>query len=456
MVGVADLGDGSGCGIALRDEDAGLFAFIELVLGEFVSVVVFAVAQLAVVDAGLLVALAGFFLDTGNLFPFGLGRFDLLLDNGDDLRMDAQVIVQVAGDEVVHEAADGGAVVLLLLPHVVGTQLGLGLAFEIRFLDLDADGAYQALPDIFRSVILLEEILERLGYRLSQGCQVGAAVAGVLAVDEGGNVLSVAAAMGKDHLDVFAFQVDEGIERRLGHVLVHEVQEAVFRFIGNPVQYQGQSFLEVGVILDQGLYILHLEMVVPEHQRIGRKDHQRAIFFVGGTLSGIDELAALVFGPGGLPVAERLDPVRGRKGVHRLGSHAVQTNGFLEVLVVELAAGVQLAGDHDNRAQRDAAAEIAHGNLPVHDVDEDLFAVSHRVFVDGIVYDFFDEHIDAVSLVVAVAEPPDIHAGPPADMFDVVEMPDTGLIVGMRVLCSHNSPLALYSAKLQKKSLTLP
>ena len=86
--------------------------------------------------------------------------------------MDGEVVVQVLGDEVIDKAPDGRADVGgqdsvlsfdLLLPHVVGSEFGLCLTFEVRFLNLDADGTHDALAAVSRLVVLLEEILEGLG-----------------------------------------------------------------------------------------------------------------------------------------------------------------------------------------------------------------------------------------------------------------------------------------------------
>ena len=268
-----------------------------------------AVAELAVIDVGLLVALARLFLDAGNLLSLRLGGLDLLLDDRDDIQVHVEIVVEVLGDEVVDEAPDGrsavdgrGAVVVfdLLLPHVGGAELGLGLAFEDRFLDLDGDGADDALADVLGLVILLEEVLERLGDGLAVGGQVGPAVAGVLAVDEGGDVLAVAVAVGQDDLDVLALDVDERVERRLGHVLGDEVQEAVLALVRNAVQDEGQALLQVGVVLDHGLDELHVEGIALEHLFVGGEADQRAVLLRGRAHAAVLQDAAGETRPGGL------------------------------------------------------------------------------------------------------------------------------------------------------------
>ena len=143
--------------------------------------------------------------------------------------MDPQVIVKVPRDEIIHEGADGGTVlvVLVFLPHVGGSELGLCLSFEVWLLDLDADSPYDALTAVLGLIVLFEIILESLGYRLPERCQMSASVPGILAIDERRDVLAVGVAVGKDYLDVVILEVDRLVQRGLGHILLHKVEETV-------------------------------------------------------------------------------------------------------------------------------------------------------------------------------------------------------------------------------------
>ena len=63
-------------------------------------------------------------------------------------------------------------------------------------------------------------------------------------------------------------------------------------------------------------------------------------------------------------------------------------------------------------AKRDAAPVVAHGESPLVGGDVDAASEAHDVFVDGIVHDFLEHHVDAVVGMRAVAHASDIHAGP--------------------------------------------
>ena len=152
-----------------------------------------AVAQLAVIYICSLVPFLGLLLDAGNLLALLLCGNDLLLKNWWYLLVHVEVVVEIGLYEVVDECPDSRTFVIndvaililgVLLPHVCGTELSLCLTFEVRLLDLYADGSDDALADVFRCIIFLEEFLECLDYGFSEGCQMSTSLACVLTVHE--------------------------------------------------------------------------------------------------------------------------------------------------------------------------------------------------------------------------------------------------------------------------------
>ena len=258
--------------------------------------------------------------------------------------MDAEIIIQVLGNEVVDERPDGRAAVylqrsvrvldllavgvgLVFLPHIGGTQLGLGLALEVRLLDLDADGTDYALAAVLRLVVLLEIILERLGDGLAEGGQVGTSVPRILSVDERRYVLSVGIAVGNHDFDVLVLKVDRLIQRSFRHILADEVEETVLRLVCSSVEYQRKSLLEVGIVLDHRFHDVHVELVCSEHLGVRSEYHEGTVLFRNLLLlAAVLQFTSLVGGPGTLTVPERLHVEPFRKGVHRLRSDSVQTD----------------------------------------------------------------------------------------------------------------------------------
>ena len=270
---------------------------------------------------------------------------------------------------------------------------------------------------------------------------MGAAVAGVLAVHEGGDVLAVAVPVGEDDLDVRALDVDERVERLLGHVLGDEVQEAVLALVRHAVQDEGESFLEVGVVLHHRLHDVHVEGVAFEHLLVGDEPDEGAVLLGGLAQAAVQQDAAGIVGERGLAVAEGFHPEVGGKGVHGLRADAVHAHGLLEGFRVELAAGVQLGSDVHHAAEGNAASEVAHGHgLVLVDGDVDALAEAHRELVHRVVDDLFQEDVDAVSLPFTVAQAADVHAGTSPDVLVPLQGDDVlfavvGPVLLLRLFC---------------------
>ena len=252
----------------------------------------------------------------------------------------------------------------------------------------------------------------------------------VLAVDEGRDVLPVGVAVRHHDLDVLSLQVYRLVERGLGHVFLDQVQESVLGLVHRAVEVEGQPFLEIGIVLNHRLHEVHVELVGAEHLAVGSENDQGAVLLGDGFLDAASgKLPAFVAGPGTPAVAERLYVELLGKGVDCLGSDSVQSDGFLEHLVVELASGVELAGGLHHRAERYPSPEVPDAHLVVFYLDDDLLAESCREFVDAVVNDLFEEHVDSVPRVGTVPETADVHPRTPADVFHSFE----SLYVGFRV-----------------------
>ena len=253
--------------------------------------------------------------------------------------------------------------------------------------------------------------------------------------------------MGEDDLDVRTFDVDERVKGLFGHVLGDEVQEAVFALIGNPVQDEGETFLEVGIVLHHRFHDVHVEGVAFEHLVVGGEADEGAVLFGRVALAAVQQDAAAEVGEGGLAVAVGFHQEVGGHRVDGLGADAVHTHGLLEGSRVELTAGVQLGNHVHHLSERDAASEVAHGHGPVLvDGDVDALAIAHRKLVDGVVDDLFQEDVDTVALAFAVTQAADVHTGAPPDVFVPLQGNDVFLtVVGSLLLQSLVSHFYLFS-----------
>ena len=183
-----------------------------------------AVTELAVVEADLLGTLAGSLLDASNLLAFLLIGLDLGLQHADRLGVLVQVVIQVAFQDVEDVCFKEGAVVSavwIVGREVGGAEFGLGLRLKHRFLDPHAQGANQALADVGRLVFLLVELAYHAGITLAESGLVRAAFGGVLAVDEGIEIIvRLPVNMGESGLEVAVLNVYDGVEAFAFHVVL--------------------------------------------------------------------------------------------------------------------------------------------------------------------------------------------------------------------------------------------
>ena len=304
-----------------------------------------------------------------------------------------QVVVDLLLDEVADVFVDGDSVGT----HRERTELDFRLALEHRLLDIDGDGGHQSVADVAVFVALAREFLDGLGDVLLESALVGAALRGVLAVDEGVVLLAVLVGVGEGDFDVLALHVDDGIDAGTGHGVVEQVLEPVAAEDAATVVHDGQPGVEVGVVAQHGLHDLVVETVVLKQAVVGLKPDVGA-GLVGGGLGGVGlQPPCLEGGRAHLSVAVGPHLEAGTQGIDGLHADAVESDALLEGLGVVFAAGVELADGFDELALRDAAAVVAHADAKiVLDVYLDALAGVHLKLVDGVVDDFLEQDVDAV------------------------------------------------------------
>ena len=243
-------------------------------------------------------------------------------------------------------------------------------------------------------------------------------------------VFPVCIAVGKYDFYVFSFQMDGRVERSLAEILSDEVEQTVFGLVGTAVQNYSESLFEVGVVLNHRLYIVHIEGVLTEHLLVREELYKGSVLFPGGFFFLFHEFAFAEEGPmaGAIPVGAYVELFR--EGIDRLGTYTVEADGLLERLVVEFSSGIQHAHGLDDRTERNASPEVAHCHMAVFaDVDLNLLAEAHRVFVYRVVHDFLQKHIDAIVLTPSVSESSDVHSRPHPDVGHAFQSPDIVLCI---------------------------
>jgi hypothetical protein len=164
--------------------------------------------------------------------------------------------------------------------------------------------------------------------------------------------------------------------------------------------------------------------VIGEGLRVGPEDDARAVGLGAGLglAHVIDHKALAKLDAARLVLTEGLDLEELGQGVHRLDADAVEADGALECLAVVLRTRVDLRRAFQQLAQGHATSEVAHGDgLILGNVDLDRVAETHDVFVDAVVDDFLEQHINPVLRQRSVAELADVHPRAEPDVLAPVE-----------------------------------
>ena len=219
-------------------------------------------------------------------------------------------------------------------------------------------------------------------------------------------------------------EVDDRIADGVVHVLVQKVQEAVRARVDLAVHDKRKPVVQVGVVPDLLFHVGRKKTVILENVGIRFKVNFGTVLFCRSAfLVVLHQNAAAEFSLLHAAVAETLDDELRGEGVHGLCTHTIQTDGLLESFGIVLTTRVDLRYAVDDLAERNATAVVAYACRVVVDINFNLLARTHDEFVDGVVDNFLDEHINAVVRALSVAELTDVHAGAEADMF----MPFEGL-----------------------------
>ena len=225
-----------------------------------------AVAQLAVVQVGLLCPLTCQLGDASHRLTLPLALLNLLLqDVGTVFLVDVQVVVDLTLEEVADILIDG----LAIGRHERAAQLNLGLALEDRLLDIDGYGSHNTVADVGILVALVEEFLDGLGDVLLERTLVGTALSGVLAVDERVVFLSILVGMGEGNLYILADDMHDGIESVVGHIVIEKVLQSVAALYPASVVHDGKTGIEVSIVAQHGFHNLVVEGIVLEEGVVG-------------------------------------------------------------------------------------------------------------------------------------------------------------------------------------------
>ena len=371
-------------------------------------------------QVGLLGTFTSQFRHTSHRLALALALLYLVLNDLRNILMDVQVVVDLLLDEIAYIFING----LPVRSHLCRTQLDLRLTLEDRLLDIDGDSRHHTCSDV-AILVFAKELLDGLGNMFLESTLMGATLCGVLSVYERVILLAILVGMGEGNLDIVTLQMDDRIERVVRHTILQQVFESMTTEDATPVIHNGQARIQIGVVTEHVLDNVVLEPIIPEQRVVGFEIDVRAVLvlrilrLVGlqdTTLEGRATHLALA-------IAGHFEV--GTQGIHGLHTHTVQTHRLLKGLRVVLTTRIQHRDGFDELTLRDASAVVAHRDTQVIvDSNFDTRAGMHLEFVDAVVDNFLQQHIDTVLRQRTVAQTSDVHARTSAYMLHIRQVAD--------------------------------
>ena len=278
---------------------------------------------------------------------------------------------------------------------------------------------------------------------LLEGTLMGAALDGVLAIDEGIILLAILVGMREGNLDIVALQMDDGIEGIAGHTVLQQILQTSAGEDATTVVHNGQSRIQISIVAEHILHDLIVIGIVLEKRIVRLEEDVGTVLILRGFRHITYQHATLKDGLAHLPFTIAAHLESAAQGIHGLHTHAVQTDRLLESLRVELSAGIQDADGVDELSLRDASSVVANRHTKVIlDGYLDTVASLHLELVDRVVEHLFQQHIDTVVGLGAVVKLSDIHTRTQTDVLQTRQGADVLVII------LHLSILAIDSSLL--------
>ena len=281
---------------------------------------------------------------TGNGLAFLFRFLNLLKHHISHLRILVQIVVYLGLDEIAHKLVDARSGWLVFLrhggPHIVRSKFGLGLAFEHRFFHIESNGRYNPVSDIGEFLILVVEFLDGTGNVFLQGTLMRTALGSVLTVHKRIILFAILVGMRESDFNILALQVYDFIKSFGGHVVLQQVLQAMTREDTLTVVNEGQARIQISIVSEQCFDELIQELIANEQGVVRFKKDEGTGFF-GGIFGHIaDELTFLESSPTYLSIPEAGYLETATERIHRLDTHPVQPDTFLECLGIVLTSRI--------------------------------------------------------------------------------------------------------------------
>ena len=220
------------------------------------------------------------------------------------------------------------------------------------------------------------------------------------------------------NLNIFTDEMDDGVPRIRAQIVVEEVLKSIFTFEFLPVEVKCQIGVQIGIIPEQPLHMLHPITVRLENFRVRPKRNECTVallrwsqFRIVGQFSSF-KICSLR-----LPLSKALDGKINRQGVHGFRTHPIQPHRFLKSPRIILTSRVDFGHDIDHLSQWNTATIITHLHLTLPDVNSHTLSMAHGMFIDAVIDDLLEKHVNSVICRLAVSQFAYVHPRTHSDVF---------------------------------------
>ena len=199
----------------------------------------------------------------------------------------------------------------------------LGLRFKNRFLDLDGQGADNAIAHVFAGKFFPGKLVYPLEDPFTKGREMGAAFRGVGAVDKGKIGVGIIIGMGKGKFQSLLGAVDGRVQTLAVKFTGQQVKQSLFRVILFIAQVETEAGIEIGISPQPLVNIFRIKGKPEKELPVGKKFDQGTVFFIGLPFFLADQSAIFKNSLFILSLTEGTDDKTLGQGIDGLGTDTV-------------------------------------------------------------------------------------------------------------------------------------
>ena len=97
---------------------------------------------------------------------------------------------------------------------------------------------------------------------------MGTTLRRVLTIDKRIVLFAILVGMGESNLNILTLQMDNGIERIIGHAVFQQILQSVTGEDATTIIHDGQPDIQIGIVAEHVLHDFIMELIIMEHFRV--------------------------------------------------------------------------------------------------------------------------------------------------------------------------------------------